>query len=986
MKICSWIIFFFLISNKLLAQQVTITRLDSCFGIDKKATIIINNNLTANSLSSNPANGTFTFTLTTSASTSAGVYNSFGVLIRTLWSGMRYAAGVYSVQWDNLLDDGVTTAPFGVYTAKVLSNNVTYDWLGVIGNTSASHITNQFLTPFLSLVSTNGFVYVAGGYAERDLKTNKFSTSNIGALLPATDPTQTNTQTMAAYHVCTNGTTVFWAGGDAYSGAKSFIYASNPTDDSQVIFTNSKTDVIGIDGRQYHSVLAIDSAVEDGQNGIAANSSFLFVSWKYYNTIQTYSLSNNSGALLKTTNFGTHTPGSIAVYGNYLWVNVNSSVAQYNINSDGSLTASGVSIAVSQVGAMAISTGGELAIIDLSTKQVRFYNATTGATSAAPLGQAGGYDTNGPLVTYDKFMFNAINNAGVVPAIAYQADGSFWFSDISNYRVLHFNADKSYKEQIAYVPTSRSCNVDQNNPTRVFADYLEYQVDYSKVATDINNSWVLKYNWNVGTNLNVFGQFVSVTTLSNNHTYAIGKADAGGIQLYDLRSTGAVQVGILNYVEPTLEADGSIYTRTISNSQAVVTKYALTGFDSNFMPQWGAGTVIATTPVYAEEQPFTFQNNTRGASTNPNRYFFFNPDPRTDSGLPVYHLGSIPVGGTSFEWKTSRQIGYLGPYPLNGNYYNDGGHSENCLANVNGSNVFWHVNSELGYLTEATQSNHYNEDGLFIGHFGNDNLLQASTGDTRFWAGNSFKTALAKVGPDLYYFYCDESKHGGVHIIRVSNLASIREQSLPITVSAPVTIVPDANSLMTGLPFKGTSLNNATGWVVESGSPTFQTNLHQYSKDSIDITISGGTGDRAVSRYLGNQTLSSYTVTGGVNFNGSQNTFNDFNIYNFVGIADKNGKQIACLFSRQNGTYINNVKVAPLSLGDENLFKDFSFTYTAGSLVFKFSNYAPVTISTTWEPGADISSPGRLNVAQHVVNYRNDYTALDLYKLRFKVN
>src|SRR3954465_6368898 len=87
------------------------------------------------SLAPAQTNVSFTFSLPASASTSAGVFSKDGTLQKTLWSGVTYTAGSHKVDWDGTLDDG-TLAPPTSYDIRVLSNNVKYQWEGVIGNTS----------------------------------------------------------------------------------------------------------------------------------------------------------------------------------------------------------------------------------------------------------------------------------------------------------------------------------------------------------------------------------------------------------------------------------------------------------------------------------------------------------------------------------------------------------------------------------------------------------------------------------------------------------------------------------------------------------------------------------------------------------------------------------------------------------------------------------------------------------------------------------
>jgi hypothetical protein len=78
---------------------------------------------------------------------SAGIFNSSGTLVRTLWSGSLNDPRLASptTVWDGTLDDG-SVAPTGNYTIQFLTNNVQYTWEGVIGNSSPDH-TNVSIGP-----------------------------------------------------------------------------------------------------------------------------------------------------------------------------------------------------------------------------------------------------------------------------------------------------------------------------------------------------------------------------------------------------------------------------------------------------------------------------------------------------------------------------------------------------------------------------------------------------------------------------------------------------------------------------------------------------------------------------------------------------------------------------------------------------------------------------------------------------------------------
>ena len=81
----------------------------------------------------------FSFSLTTGARTSAGVYYRDGTLVKTLWNNVTYPAGSHLATWDRT-DDYNRPAPDSFFNIKVVSNNVTYTWEGVVGNTSDQFI------------------------------------------------------------------------------------------------------------------------------------------------------------------------------------------------------------------------------------------------------------------------------------------------------------------------------------------------------------------------------------------------------------------------------------------------------------------------------------------------------------------------------------------------------------------------------------------------------------------------------------------------------------------------------------------------------------------------------------------------------------------------------------------------------------------------------------------------------------------------------
>ncbi len=826
MKALKWILLLLFFSFKLNAQQVT--KIVCCSDLSSKATIIINdgtNSGSASATNTNTAtNGTFTFELSSSVNTSAGVYNSSGNLVRTLWSGNHYDTGCYSAQWDGLLDDG-SQAPFGKYNIKVLTNNVQYTWEGVIGNTSTDLISNYTWhgdMPF-DFCFLGNVCFVAGYYSEHGSTQKTFDVSDPNKL---TDNGGYGMTSQSSSAICTDGDVVYWAGNDTYND-NSWVFGSYPANGADATKPqypfSAGTDISPSLKASVDYPNAISITIGNPNAYITAiavqkTGKFLFVSRNGMGQLQV--LDKKTGALVQTLAYANIQGLACDGSGN-LFFCYNNGLHKAAVNPDGSLTDSGVSFAgLVSPSAMAISPDyTTISVIDEGTQQVKSY-ATSATGAASPiwtLGQSGGYATS-PYITNDRFMFQA-------PFISYQTNGSFWVLDRGNRRVQHFDANKNYIGQVSYLSSSRSSNVDQNKPARVFANLTEYERDYSKpLDNGRDGSWKQKANWGYGfpNYSSEFSGFKSVATLSNGHTYGI---EAATCVLYDLTPTGLVNLGYMD-CNTILEADGSLYGRHfIDNTHAVVTKRVLTGFSGN-MPQWSAPVNVINTPdIAATDAPVYYINNTYGSSTNTSRYIFYDQNYGYDFGSGLrnlgykFHLGSMKYGANAFDWQASPSTpgGYTGYYPADGSFdVQNSGHSENAKVFVNNRDIFYGVYSEL-YKNQYENNiwNHFYDDGLFVGSFGVQSEICQLTGDFSGFAGNAFGAMLAKKSTNDYYLYhCDESARGGVHSWHITNANSIVElPPIPITVGATITPVFSASDMMAGLPY-ASPFYGGFGWTV----------------------------------------------------------------------------------------------------------------------------------------------------------------------------
>ncbi|MEI8197824.1 MAG: FlgD immunoglobulin-like domain containing protein, partial [Phycisphaerae bacterium] len=120
-----------------------------------------------------------TFTLSAAATTSAGVFDTNGKLVRTLWSGLERAAGSVTAYWNGLNDNNVPVAS-GNYTFKILTNNVNYVWDGGMNNSvplDGPNINGSYYPiQTMAVIGTNAFY--SAGYNEGRFQLYRFDLSN----------------------------------------------------------------------------------------------------------------------------------------------------------------------------------------------------------------------------------------------------------------------------------------------------------------------------------------------------------------------------------------------------------------------------------------------------------------------------------------------------------------------------------------------------------------------------------------------------------------------------------------------------------------------------------------------------------------------------------------------------------------------------------------------------------------------------------------
>jgi hypothetical protein len=438
---------------------------------------------------------------------------------------------------------------------------------------------------------------------------------------------------------------------------------------------------------------------------------------------------------------------------------------------------------------MAVSpNGSKIFILDgAAYQQVRIFDNNSG-DSISTFGSAGGYINNSSVNDY-KFYFSDSATGLSKPFVAFQSDSSFWLGDVGNERVQHYNASGTFINRIMCLPHCYSTVVDRNNPNRVFNEYLEFYVDYTKPLASHNGSWTLVNNWRRGIKANYFQSdklriFIQLITLSNNRTYALLDEYVNGIRKPEvvelvpnanIRYTG---VKLQDFAHDIIGQDGSL-RRIISSRNIGDSGYwqvqTLNRFDSKNNPVWNSSQKIAWIPKITANDP-AFSNISSPAVTSGGYNIIFNAE-KDNKG---YHLGAIKTGTNQYIWKTSKatKSTYTGPMPKDGTF-DIGNNVEYAGGGVYAmeKNIFWNYHGEFWKNSQTNIWNHYHESGLMVSQFGIV-LPEAEALEKEAYAkgaGNVFSSTLLKVGNDYYIYHNDESVHGGVHRWKISGLNSIIE-------------------------------------------------------------------------------------------------------------------------------------------------------------------------------------------------------------------
>lgn len=838
-----------------------------------------------------------------------------GTLIRTLWSGVSLNAGAYTKYWDGLDDKGQTPAT-ATYDIRLMSNNVSYTWEGVIGNSSfgisqGNGLQRAFIrTKGMAIASD--YAYYGAGYAEGNPSQARFALSNPQQRLDFFPKGSTDQATL---FVATDGKLVYWAGYDGYdNGNKWFVFATRTADNGEQSFANGQAQKM-VMGRTYASCIDVTNGAAGTITGMAVqkNGKYLFVSHKDRHQIRV--LDKMTGALVQSLFF--NDAGGLAVDGqDNLWVINGNTVSRFTVKNDGTLSGETLSLpGLNAPMAVAVSPDNQTVVVadGGDSQQLKAYSNSTGA-SVWTLGQAGGYRTD-PTVTNDKFYFSDVSGIINDTFIAFAADGSFWVGDSGNYRVQHYSAGRSYIDRIMYLQNNYSCYIDQNNPNRVLAEFLEFAIDYTKPLSGNNGSWTLVKNWRATMPAAYFESltinhtyitniFRDVLTLSNGRVYGfLRRFSDNKWVLAELPASGPIRITKLTFDAQNrytyhIASDGSLRqsANNLNGTSGTVVweTRRLTGFDAANDPVWAPATAYASAPISTGEEPINWyggQGRT-GETTTSGVMISFDDGKINGKTGGGYHLGGIRAGDNKWLWKTAQATttAYKGPYPNDGAYdvgngveYGGGG-----IAVLDRS-IFWNYHGEFWKGSQTNKWQHVYDNGLLLGIFGKtgpEAKVEAPDGKpVEGMAGNVYYGTVVRAANGVTYLYHgEESGWAGIHRWRIDNLQSIQEQVIglkSLDSYATATATPDTEGvdLLGGLSVSSVMQDGTAGWnrnpaaentVGPDNKWTAKTNIMSYDRfasPDLYVNFSKAASQYTVTRDLGtNMNLSSWRLQGVISF------------------------------------------------------------------------------------------------------------------------
>lgn len=744
------------------------------------------------------------FTLPRQATTSAGVYDRDGRLLRTLWRAEVLSAGEQTRVWDGKDDQGQPVTQTEV-DVRLIHHRISHVWEGVIGNSSTgsgSNLHKAFLQPTsLSMQLGRGFYSV--GYNEQQPGIHGFELSAPGR---NTRPIAWKDAFTGMAMIAADGNRIYWANTGGLSKT-SFVGAFETDSGRHVAFASGKPICLNVrvpstvcyEDQNYPSVIDLESSAADAPSGLAVQRQGRLLAVAHPGLSKVRLFDKIGGGLLKDfpvpLNPGALNQLAMSPAGD-LWVISGSKVLRYTDLSGTPRLAATVSDLDKPLAIATAETGSEdLWVADgRGSQQVLRFDRDGRRLGA--IGVKGGYN-NDPRVDSDRLCFRS-EEGKEQTALGVASDGSIWVVDRCNNRMLRFSAAAAVTAQsdtqIAYLPAVYASTVDHGNPQRVFANFLEFEVERQMPLVP-GKSWKLVRNWLIGLPASLrderavnggFGGFTSVETLANGRTYGLLSAQGRQV-IVELPASGPLRV-IKTLAQPmpgattkVLYENGDLGHSLSGPNNQTVLRQPLKGFDASGDPVWSIDPVKLASVPKLEGAPF-YRNAFSGMPprfplTGSGNVVFFD---QSVAGNEGFHLGAAKAGADQWLWQASPTGALDGKGSFQTRAIDKSIQYGGNAVWANGRHIVYGYHGEFykdlqtGGVGQANQFMHFDESGLFIGQFGQPTTRPAPANMAGL-SGNAFSPTLVRDGPRLYLYHNDESVHGGIHRWRIDGWDDVGE-------------------------------------------------------------------------------------------------------------------------------------------------------------------------------------------------------------------
>jgi hypothetical protein len=592
-----------------------------------------------------------------------------------------------------------------------------YSWKGLIGNTSTIDFGKDKIKALRSPTSVselNGFIYVTTGFVEGNSSIFKTPINNPTIRMEV--PPKTNSDKVLE-GVCgvSDGTRFYLVGfdpygrtingGTGYSSKIDCAVVAYDINDKEVIFQYGQSISCTLQDNPYKSAIAvIRNDTSQLPIKLEVDNQFLYV----YTRTLIKKYDKVSGLYISMTSY---TPNNII----------------------SSFTRNGVNLVMTSTN---VTYNGKVLCTAQTSPKVDYY-------------------------TYTPKDYNTFKTKGYVYI---GSDGSMYVCDAGNSRILKYSSTGVYINQIAYIPMNYNCSVDRNNPTKVFAGFLEYKVSYPSLSWELVNNWSYGINKAYTPNEQLLGALRHIVTV-NNETFAIIDSF---LQYADysmrypskvkLTNTGAKTIKTFDpFANVWLDQQGNEYIANCGNEL------------NSYNTLYKNGVIIEKSPIITTSSA-SYMDDGGFVYTSDGYYIVYNN--RTNAKLN-HHLEWIKGGQVIYKGAKALQ-GVQTTYPTNDSYMVEGVSGEASsfhISNCKDITVFMY-NGE-GFQNAQVTKLHIYKGGQFykiIGKTYAEAVAESGTTEApKEFAGNAFAGNLVNVNGVYYYFFnCEHT--GAIQCFILNNL------------------------------------------------------------------------------------------------------------------------------------------------------------------------------------------------------------------------